>query len=362
MGVDPFTVLQSLASKFDFFTFDKQTDEKTVTATLKFKEMNDVVMVEFPDNFLNLSDQHDSLAFKLTLSAPNYDITDKDKTAMKDAYPLGKHLKQGTKSTTTAFFMTDGAEIQLTRSTSAKPPKDYVVNNFELKVYHAKQPLRQMPYHQTFRIPRGNYSLESFISTMKQSFGNQSLFKFDVNETRDVVRKITTVREGGDAAKGRKRKAESDSSGGEKRTKLMDSKEYKSTLKLLIPGYRITIDPRLQSILAFDRHIQTGYDVQTSERPILLSSFTYNLMLYCRFIKQNIQGGQFESVLRTIPFPTQKRRGETIMMEFEHIQFHKLDVTSLEDLSFEIRDDTGKIVQFKDGRTMLKLMFIHPPS
>lgn len=97
-------------------------------------------------------------------------------------------------------------------------------------------------------------------------------------------------------------------------------------------------------------------------RPILLSSFTYNLMLYCKFIKPNIQGGQLEPVLRTIPFPTQQHRGETIMMEFEHIQFHKLDVTSLEDLSIEIRDDTGQVIQLNEGRTMLKLVFVRQPS
>ena len=59
------------------------------------------------------------------------------------------------------------------------------------------------------------------------------------------------------------------------------------------------------------------------------------------------------SVLRTIPYPTQKRHGESIAMEFEHIQFHKLDVTALQDLNIVIHDATGKLVQLKDGRTML---------
>ena len=44
-------------------------------------------------------------------------------------------------------------------------------------------------------------------------------------------------------------------------------------------------------------------------------------------------------------------------MEFKNIQFHKLHATALEDLTVEIRDDTGDIVRFNEGRTMLKLLF-----
>ena len=368
VGKDPFNVLEALANKYEFFTFEKHvdTDNKTETVKLKFKETNDVVMVEFPDDFLKLSDKHTSVTFKLELSTPNYSITDKNKTPMKEAYPLGSHLKEGSTSTTTPFFLTDGSEIQLSRKVSINPPSEYWLKNFKLTTYYAKQPLTQTPYHQTLRIPRGNYSMKSFINTMKTSFGNQPTFLFTVKETNGVVKQVTTVQkeeadEQTTGAEGKRKKGRR-GGGGEKRTRLMDSMQYKCTLKSTIPGYRITIDPRLQSILAFERNIQRGYDVQTSTRPILLSSFTYNLMLYCKFIKPNIQGGQYEPVLRTIPFPTQKQRGESIMMEFERIQFHQLDVTALEDLSIEIRDDTGEVVQFNDGRTMLKLMFIRHPS
>ena len=46
-----------------------------------------------------------------------------------------------------------------------------------------------------------------------------------------------------------------------------------------------------------------------------------------------------------------------VAMEFKNIQFHKFHATALEDLTVEIRDDTGDIVRFNDGRTMLKLVF-----
>ena len=340
VGTDPFKVLESLAKKYDFFTFEEEADGQNTIVKLKFTEKRNIVMVEFPDNFLQLDGKkkHDSLTFKLSVSSPQYQITDKDKKAITDAYPLGNHIKAN--GHTTSFFLTDGSEIQLSRKTSAKPPEGYKLKNFKLTTYYAKTDVTQVPYHQTWRIPRGNYTLKTFIDTMKRCLSNQSAIVFQV----------------------KKDEATATSSDGGKRMKLSNSRNYRCTLKPAIRGYRITIHPRLQSILALEQNVLTGWQVLTSTRPILLSSFTYHLMLYCKFIKANIQGGQFEPVLRTIPFPTQKRHGESIMTEFQNIEFHKLDVTTLEDLAIEIRDDTGELVQLNDGRTMLKLIFVRDSS
>ena len=50
------------------------------------------------------------------------------------------------------------------------------------------------------------------------------------------------------------------------------------------------------------------------------------------------------------------------MMEFRNIEFHQLNVTALQDMTIEIRDDTGEVVQLNDGRTMLKLVFVRDSS
>lgn len=338
VGRDPFRVLESLSKKYTFFTYEEKTDGNNKKAKLRFKEMSNIVMVEFPDNFLQLDNNHD---FKLSTSSSQYEITDKSKKPLQDAYPLGRHFKNDT-HTTTAFFLTDGSEIHLSRSTSTPPPKDFKLRNFKLRTYYAKTDVTQTPYHQRYRIPRGNYTLNSFIDAIRQCLKKQSAVVFQVNESESS--------------------SSSTAGSAGKRMKLSHSKNYTCTLKSIVPGYRITLHPRLQSILAFERNVITGGQSLTSARPILLSSFTYHLMLYCKFIKSNIQGGQFEPVLRTIPFPTQKRRGECITMEFQNIQFHKLDVTTLEDMTIEIRDDTGEVVQLNDGRTMLKLVFVRDSS
>lgn len=337
VGTDPFSVLEALAKKYEFFSFEEQADGSNTTVKLKFKEMNNVVMVEFPENFLQLPDNNEtSLTFKLSVSSPQYEITDKSKKPIKDTYPLGKHIKDSTHASTTAFFMTDGSEIQLSRKTSEKAPTGYQLKNFKLMTYYAKTGVTQEPYHQRYCIPRGNYTLQTFIDRLKQCLSNQSVIAFRLS--------------GGGAS--------ATATAGGKRQKLSNSKNYTCTLQSTIPGYRISLHPRLQSILALDRNVIRDMEVLSSTRPILLSSFTYHLMLYCKFIKPNIQGGQLEPVLRTIPFPTQKRRAESIAMEFRDIQFHKLDVTTLEDMTIEIRDDTGEVVQLNDGRTMIKLAFV----
>ena len=343
VGSDPFRVFEALAKKYEFFTFEEEADGDNTTVKLKFKEIKSIVMVEFPENFLKLDDdKHDSLTFKLSISSPQYEITDAKKKVIIDTHPLGKHTKKAS-LTTDAFFLTDGSEIQLTRKTSEKAPQNYNLKNFQLKTYYAKTSVTQVPFHQSYRIPRGNYTLKTFIDTMKLCLDNQSAIVFHVEEDKPSATVAT-------------------SEGDRKRMKLSNSKNYRCTLKSTVHGYRITLHPRLQSILALERNVITGWNILTSTRPILLSSFTYHLMLYCKFIKPNIQGGQLEPVLRTIPFPTQKQRGESFTMEFRNIEFHKFDVTALEDMSIEIRDDTGELVQLNDGRTMLKLLFVRDLS
>ena len=327
VGTDPFMVLKALADKYDFFAYEEQADGKRTLAKLKFKETGSVVMVEFPANFLKIPKNDPTFQFKLAVSTPQYQITTKDKNPIVDTTPLGRHLnKDGV--TTTRFFMTDGSEIQLSRHTSAKPSTGYALKNFNMHVYHAKHPMTLAPYHKTYRVPRGNYTQASFIATLKTLWANQHTFTFKFESQRAA-----------------------------KRARRSDDEEEEVTFKMTpaSPGYIFTFDTRFQSILALDRPCVNG--PITGSRTLLLSSFTYNLLLYCKWIKPCIQGGQFETVLRTIPFPTKKQHGENVMKEFRHIQFHELAGLMLQDLDITIRDDTGALVQLNDGRTMLKLVF-----
>ena len=335
VGEDPFRLMEELGQQYSFFDFQEQSDEKETIVKLKFTEASNVAMVEFPANFLQLAG--DDVTFKLGVSDPQYEIVDGDKKKINDAFPLGQHMKNG-KNTT--FFMTHGSEIRLSRKTSVKSPKGYVsLTDFKLKIHYGpNKPLVQHPYSVTYRIPKGNYTLDSFITKMRAVLYDQNTFNYS----------LTPSKNGSGGGRG-------------KRIKLTeDATSYEFSMTPLAYGYKFTFDSRFQSILALDRAVIAGGAIRTvkSSRSIKVSSFTYNLMLYCNFTKPCIQGGQLEKVLRTIPFPTKNEKGENFVVEFKHVHFQDLNLSQLQDLMIEIRDDTGEIVHFNEGRTMLKLVFI----
>ena len=330
-GQDPFSVLKSLAERYDFFDFEETVDGENTIATVKFTERRNITMVQLPDDFLHLKEAG-NISFKLGLSTNRYQIVDKSKNPIKDQYPLGQHVKDGK---ITSFFMTDGTEMRFSRKTKDKktPPSGYSFAEMTFTVYFSpSSPVVQRPYNADFVIPRGSYTMDTFVSTLDYTFKNQNVFEFQ-------LRKKTPQ------------------SSQRKRIKLNEDR-YRFSIKPIVRGYTFTFDPKLQSILAIDKnHFGSSIEELRSSRDVLLSSFTYNLMLYCNFIKPSIQGGQYEKILRTIPFPTKNKKGENFMVEFKHIQFHDIPMSNVQDFSVEIRDDTGELVNFKDGRTTLKLVF-----
>lgn len=331
-SLDPFAVLKSLAERYDFFEFEEAVDGENTVVKLKFTEKRDITMIEFPDDFLHLKDSN--ITFQLDMSYDRYEIVDKMKKPINDPYPLGRHVKNGKVS---KFFMTDGTEIRLSRKTSSsKAPVGYNLTEMTLWLYYIpKTPVMQVPYNVDFVIPKGTYTMDTFISTLNESFREQNVFDFSLTRQDDKQKKRAKL-DGGSSD---------------------DRYRFKITPKIY--GYEFTFDPQLQSILAIDKaQFGSTIDAVKSSRNVLLSSFTYNLMLYCNFIKPSIQGGQYEKVLRTIPFPTNNKKGENFMVEFKHIQFHDIAMSNLQDLSIEIRDDTGEVVPFKEGRTTIKLVFV----
>ena len=180
-----------------------------------------------------------------------------------------------------------------------------------------------------YRVPRGNYSMDSFISFLKRLWSKQKLFTFRI-EAKDAS----------------------------KPSKSNETQDFYFSIKPNEEGYRFTFDSRLQSILGLKNAIISGKEEVQADRPILLSSFAYNILLYCKFIKPSIQGGQFERVLRTIPFPLKQASVENYMTEFRNIEFHDIATSTLEDLSIELRDDSGEVLPLNEGRTMVKLVFI----
>lgn len=128
-------------------------------------------------------------------------------------------------------------------------------------------------------------------------------------------------------------------------------------------AYTVSLDPAQNAVLEFDVRFQSILGLESSRvseavtapRSMMLTHFTYNLMIYCNFIKENVQGGRLERVLRTIPFLNNE---VVIHKEFQNVQFHDIVLHQLQDLHIVLHDDTGDRVLLREGRTMLKLLFL----
>lgn len=80
-------------------------------------------------------------------------------------------------------------------------------------------------------------------------------------------------------------------------------------------------------------------------------------MIYANFGEENLVGGSYESVLRTIPYPRKQHHGDTLSQDFRNVHHLPLKASQIQDLQFEIGDDTGDLVHFEDGRTVIKAIF-----
>ena len=82
----------------------------------------------------------------------------------------------------------------------------------------------------------------------------------------------------------------------------------------------------------------------------------HNLMVYCDLIKPIITGDTYTQLLRAVPV-SHRKFGDQICVTFTKPYFFPLASNNFRSIEISIRDDTGSLIPFKFGRTVVVLEF-----
>lgn len=90
------------------------------------------------------------------------------------------------------------------------------------------------------------------------------------------------------------------------------------------------------------------YDLQAGIRSIFL---------YSNIVSNSIVGSSYTSLLKVVPIPAEKKFGDQVDIDFNIIEYQPVNTTILQNISIQLNDDSGKVIPFKFGRTIVKLHF-----
>ena len=79
--------------------------------------------------------------------------------------------------------------------------------------------------------------------------------------------------------------------------------------------------------------------------------------MYSNIVANSIVGSKYTSLLKVVPIPSDKKFGDQVDIDFNPIEYQPVDTTILQEISISLHDDSGKLIPFKFGRTIVKLHF-----
>lgn len=108
-----------------------------------------------------------------------------------------------------------------------------------------------------------------------------------------------------------------------------------------------------------DVHIQRSRikGVTNSFRHYDLHAGVRSIFLYSNIVSNSIVGSQLTSLLKVVPIPSEKQFGDQVNLDFNPIEYQPVNTTYLQDISISLLDDSGRVIPFKFGRTIVKLHF-----
>ncbi len=81
------------------------------------------------------------------------------------------------------------------------------------------------------------------------------------------------------------------------------------------------------------------------------------LLVYLDFIEQTLVSGKYTNILKFVPVKKEKKEIECQTLEFRTVEFRKLAKLRLSEITAEIRDPSGKLIQFDNNKLALHLVF-----
>ena len=93
------------------------------------------------------------------------------------------------------------------------------------------------------------------------------------------------------------------------------------------------------------------------DKPIHLQNIYHSLYVYCDIIKPSLVGDSFTQLLRFVEIPPNYNYGEQIVCTYPDTYYHKILFRDFDSIEIDIKDDTGKPMQFEFGRSIIVLHF-----
>lgn len=85
------------------------------------------------------------------------------------------------------------------------------------------------------------------------------------------------------------------------------------------------------------------------------------LMIYMDFVELTLVSGVYTNILKIVPVKIESEELECQTKEFKTIEYRRLNKTVLSEINTEIRDPSGKLVQFDNNKLSLHLYFTNSP-
>lgn len=82
-----------------------------------------------------------------------------------------------------------------------------------------------------------------------------------------------------------------------------------------------------------------------------------SIFLYSNIVSNSIVGSKYTNLLKVVPIPSDKKFGEQIDIDFNFIEYQPLNTNILRNIEISLYDDSGEVIPFKFGRTIVKLHF-----
>lgn len=136
-----------------------------------------------------------------------------------------------------------------------------------------------------------------------------------------------------------------------------------STSKVTWEEVGLLISSNLRNMIGFSRYAEgfnlSNADVDHPNRwtglDFDLNGGIYQLMVYTNIIRHRRVGNTLSQLLRIVQLDKSCKYGERVSITFNPIQYFSPRVIDVTEIEIEIRDDAGKLIPFRKGRTTLEL-------
>ena len=133
-----------------------------------------------------------------------------------------------------------------------------------------------------------------------------------------------------------------------------------ATFRLNSSNYSLNLSPELNNILSLtDFTIEgeglTAVKHYVSSRPVDLSSGIRRIFVYCSAVQESIVGDRFAPILRVITIDNKRAGAHT--QTFTRPIYFPIKTNTISSLEFNLRTETGELLQSNYGHTCCVLHF-----